>query len=212
MKNIIAIHAGPRNGWNTSTLVQEAARGAEEAGAKVEVIDLYKLNHFKGCVSCFGCKLETNLGKCVYQDDLSPVLEKIRQADGLIIGSPNYLGNVTAGFRSLYERLIFQYITYKKEISNYNQHKIPVLFIMTCNAQENYYESLVSSYQQTFNHIIGPTKTLVSGNTLQVHNYDLYDWTMFNPEERKRRHETTFQEEKKKAFLLGKEMLKDSWT
>ena len=55
MKRIIAINASPRTGWNTAQLVREAAKGAESAGAQVDVIDLYKLDKFTGCISCFGC-------------------------------------------------------------------------------------------------------------------------------------------------------------
>ncbi len=40
---IVAVNAGPRKGWNTDTLIKEAARGAEEAGAAVEYYDLFKL-------------------------------------------------------------------------------------------------------------------------------------------------------------------------
>lgn len=114
MKQIVAINASPRTGWNTDTLIREAAKGAESEGAEVTIFDLYKLDKFSGCISCFGCKLPEHLGQCIYQDGLSPVLERIRHADGLILGSPNYLGDITAGLRALYERLIFQYITYKK--------------------------------------------------------------------------------------------------
>ena len=112
MKKIIAINCSPRATWNTSALVREAAKGAQMRGAEVKVIDLYNLEKFTGCVSCFGCKLPENLGKCICKDGLTPVLEKIRDADGLIIGSPNYLGDMSAGFRALYERLIFQTLTY----------------------------------------------------------------------------------------------------
>lgn len=93
MKHIIAINASPRSGWNTSKLVEAAAKGAKEAGATVEIMDLYKLEPSQGCISCFGCKLPKTFGHCVTQDGLSEVLEKIRKADGLILGSPNFLGN-----------------------------------------------------------------------------------------------------------------------
>ena len=46
MKKIIAINCSPRTVWNTASLVREAAKGAEEAGAEVKVIDLYKLEKF----------------------------------------------------------------------------------------------------------------------------------------------------------------------
>lgn len=54
----------------------------------------------------------------------------LMEADGLIIGSPNYLSEMTASFRALYERLIFQNLTYNVENPCCNAHLIPVLFIM----------------------------------------------------------------------------------
>ncbi len=213
MKKVIAINASPRSGWNTATLVSEAARGAEALGAAVELIDLYKLGKFTGCVSCFGCKREPNMGKCICSDALAPVLDAIRGADALILGTPNYLGEVSAGFRALYERLIFQYLSYKTEPRNYCTRHIPVLFIMTSNApEESYpaagYEALIEKYKKMLSSIIGPTETMVCGNTLQVSDYSKYDWTLFDPEAKKARRETVFPLEKQKAFELGAELLK----
>lgn len=208
MKHIIAINASPRSGWNTDILVREAAKGAEAEGAAIEVVNLYRLDKFTGCISCFGCKTEAHLGECVCKDGLSEVLKKIRAADGLIIGSPVYLGDVTAGFRALLERLIFQYITYKTEPRSYNERKIPVILILTSNVPEEYDADLLAKYKNTFDNLIGPTKTLVSGNTLQVNNYERYDWTIFNADEKKERREKVFPEERKKAFSLGADMVK----
>lgn len=217
MKKIIAINASPRKEWNTGTLVREAARGAESAGAQATVIDLYQLEKFTGCISCFGCKLPNNLGKCVCKDGLAPVLKEIRNADGLILGTPNYLGDVSAGFRALYERLIFQYITYKTEPRSYSNSHIPVLFIMTSNAPEEmytpeYYGRVTENYQQSLTSFIGPTRVLISANTLQVSNYEKYDWTMFDVNAKKVRHETVFPKEKREAFSLGAEMVITPWT
>ena len=210
MKQIIAINGSPRSGWNTDILIREAAAGAESEGAKVEVIDLYKLEKFTGCVSCFGCKSEAHLGECIYQDGLAEVLEKIRHADGLILGSPVYISDISAGLRALFERLIFQYVTYKKEIGNYNQRKIPVVFILTSNVPEEYDTELSNRYQKFFENIIGPTQMLISGNTLQINNYENYNWTIFDPAEKKKRREEVFPQERKKAFSLGVNMIKEN--
>ena len=207
MKKIIAINGSPRSGWNTDILVREAAAGAASAGAEVEIIDLYKLEKYSGCVSCFGCKTEAHLGKCVCQDGLAAVLEKIRTADGLILGSPVYLGDITAGLRALYERLVFQYISYKLDPPNYNSRKIPVVFILTSNAPEEFYADLMKRYKGSLESFVGPTQTLVSADTLQVSNYDQYNWTMFNPDQKKERRETVFPQERQAAFALGASML-----
>ena len=71
MKKIVAINASPRAMWNTGTLVREAAKGAESEGAEVKVFDLYKLEKFTGCISCFGCKLPEHLGTCICKDGLN---------------------------------------------------------------------------------------------------------------------------------------------
>ena len=216
MKKIIAINTSPRKLWNTGTLVREAARGAQSEGAEVTVIDLYRLAPFSGCVSCFGCKLPGQEGICVCQDGLAQVLQEIRAADGLIVGTPNYLGDASAGFRALYERLIFQSITYQTQNRSCNQRRIPVLFVMTSNApQEMYtpelYGRVVSNYQQTLNTFVGPTKVLISADTLQVKDYSKYNWTLFDAASKMARHETVFPLEMQEAFSLGARMAAAPW-
>ena len=136
-------------------------------------------------------------------------MDAIRGADGLILGSPNYLSEMTASFRALYERLIFQNLTYNVEQPCCNEHPIPVLLIMTSNAPDTMYLNLLQGYQQTLNRFVGPTKVFVSGDTLQLKDYSKTDWpwSLFHPEEKKLRHETVFPEEMKKAFELGAELL-----
>ena len=210
MRKIIAVNAGPRKGWNTDTLITEASKGAESAGAVIERFDLFKLERYTGCISCFGCKKERHKGHCVCRDGLTPVLDAIREADGLIIGSPNYLGNLTASFRALYERLIFQYLTYSSEHPCCNIHPIPVLLIMTSNAPDTMYKGLIESYQQTMGAFVGPTQALISGDTLQLKDYNKTDWpwSYFDPEAKKERHERVFPEEMKKAFEMGVSLLR----
>ncbi|MBQ9881461.1 MAG: flavodoxin family protein [Synergistes sp.] len=211
MKNIVAISASPRSGWNTDLLVREAAAGAQSRGAEIEIISLYRLDKYTGCVSCFACKTPEHRGVCVYKDGLAPVLEKIRRADGLIIGTPNYLGQATAAFRALYERLVFQYITYRKDAVSCNEHMMPVLLIFTSNAPKELYpkvgyDKMIDDYKGTFELIMGPTNVIISADTLQVNNYEKYDWTMFDPEEKKARRETVFPKELEAAFRAGAEM------
>lgn len=207
---IVAVNAGPRKGWNTDTLITEAIKGAEAAGAEVQRFDLFRLEKYTGCISCFGCKREKNKGRCICRDGLTPVLDAIREADGLIIGSPNYLSGPTASFRALYERLIFQNLTYNLETPCCNTHPIPVIFIMTSNAPDDMYLEMLKGYQQTFNGFVGPTELLVSGETLQLKDYSKTDWpwTMFDPEARQKRHDTVFPVECKKAFEMGERLAK----
>ena len=204
-KRIVVVNAGPRKGWNTDTLITEAAKGAESIGATTERFDLFRLERYTGCISCFGCKREKNKGRCVCRDGLAPVLDAIRESDGLIIGSPNYLSELTASFRALYERLIFQNLTYNLEKPCCNERPVPVLLIMTSNAPDTGYTGLLQNYRQTLDRFVGPTQVLVSGNTLQLKDYNKTDWpwTMFNPEEKQRRHEDIFPQECQRAYQMG---------
>ena len=209
-KKIVAVNAGPRKGWNTDTLIIEAARGAESVGAQVEKFDLFRLERYTGCISCFGCKKEKFKGHCICRDGLTPVLDAIRGADGLIIGSPNYLSDLTASFRALYERLIFQNLTYTVEKPCCNERPIPVMLIMTSNAPDTMYLDKMKNYQQTLSAFVGPTEILIAGDTLQLKDYSKTDWkwTLFDAEAKQKRHETVFPQECQKAFEMGADLFK----
>ena len=79
---------------------------------------------------------------------------------------------------------------------------------MTSNAPDTMYLSKLQTYRQTLERFVGPAQVLVSGDTLQLKDYAKTDWqwTMFDPEAKKARHDTVFPEEMKKAFEMGKKM------
>ena len=103
-----AINGSPRKNWNTALLLEHALAGAASQGAETELIHLYDLA-YKGCTSCFSCKLKDgkSYGRCAMNDGLTPVLEKLAEADVFILGSPIYFGTVTGEMRSFMERLLF---------------------------------------------------------------------------------------------------------
>ena len=208
-KKIVVVNAGPRKGWNTDTLLTEAAKGAESSGAEIIRFDLFRLERYTGCISCFGCKKQQYKGHCICRDGLTPVLDAIREADGLIIGSPNYLSDLTASFRALYERLIFQNLTYNRETPCCNDRLIPVLLVMTSNAPDTMYLNLLNNYKAMLSRFVGPTELFVSGNTLQLKDYSKTDWewTMFDPKAKQERHDTVFPEECRKAYALGEALV-----
>ena len=67
------------------------------------------------------------------------------------------------------------------------------------------YLNMMKDYQQTLSHFVGPTEILISGDTLQLNDYSKTDWewSMFNPEAKLKRHETVFPQECRKAFEMG---------
>lgn len=217
MPSIVAINASPRPTWNTATLVKDAAQGAEEAGATVQYFDLYKLDPFMGCRSCFACKRGKTAGRCAYPDGLTPVLDAIREADGVIIGTPNYLGGVSAGLYALIERLVFQNLTYQTDPRWYHAPATPTLFIMTSNAPDGayqkggFYADMLQSKLLVLTNAIGPTRPFVCGSTLQVTDYSHYNWTMFDGDQRHRRHEKVFPLQREQVAEMGAELVTDPW-
>jgi multimeric flavodoxin WrbA len=205
----IGVYGSPRKGWNTHILVEEALKGAASKGAETELVNLYDLN-FKCCVSCFVCKRlgGKSLGRCAANDDLSPVLDRIHDCDGLILGSPIYIGEVTASMRALFERLTFQYITYRKDGSTFYSRHFSTALIYTMNIAESQigpfgYDVKFKFYEERFAGIFGPARTLVSTETLQTTDYSLYEMSMFDGEARKQRREAVFPQDRLKAFELG---------
>lgn len=209
-KKIVVVNAGPRKGWNTDSLLNEASRAAATNGYEVVHFDLFKLEKYTGCISCFGCKKEQFKGHCICKDGLTPVLDAIRESDGLIIGSPNYLSEMTASFRALYERLIFQNLTYNRENPCCNPRRIPVLLIMTSNAPDSGYRYLLDNYKNTLSRFIGPTETFVYGDTLQLKDYSKTDWnwSMFNPNHKYSRHEEIYPQKLKDIFELSSKIFR----
>jgi len=80
-----------------------------------------------------------------------------------------------------------------------------VLLIMTSNAPDTYFTDLVQNYQQTLSRFVGPAKTFICGDTLQLKDYSKTDWpwSLFDAEAKQRRHETVFPEECRRVYEMG---------
>ena len=140
------------------------------------------------------------------REDVTPaVADAVREADGLIIGAPNYFGDLCAQFKLFYERLVFPYLTYNKGKPCCNQRRIPVLLIMTSNAPDTLYSGMLENYRNTLTNFIGPTTVFVSGETMQVKDYSKYDMASFNEAHKKEVRETQFPIDLKEAFRIGAE-------
>ncbi len=200
---IVAVNGSPRQGWNTDLLIDEAIKGAESKGNSVQKFDLYRLDRYTGCISCFGCKRKAHEGECVVKDSLKPVLDAIKESDGIIMGAPNYFSDLCAQFKLFYERLVFPYLTYNQEHPCCNDRRVPVLLITTSNAPSDFYQGMLEKYRSTLESFIGPTTVLSVGETMQVKDYSKFDWTFFDGPQRVERREKVFPEELKKAYELG---------
>jgi len=207
--NVYAINGSPRKNGNTAQLLEQALAGAAAQGAATELIHLYELD-FKGCTSCFACKLKggEGYGKCAMRDGLTPVLEKLSGADAFVLGSPIYFGTVTGELRSCMERLLFPWFVYARPPQSLFGRKIPTALIYTMNVtaevmKEYQYPVHFGVNQNYLARIFGQAETLCACETLQFEDYDRYVFDYFDPAERRQRHAQLFPESCRKAFALG---------
>lgn len=97
---ILAINGSHRAGQNTAKLLSLALEEAQARGAETELIELSELNieYCSGCNRCLGKPM------CSIDDDMTQLKEKMLEADGIILGSPDYFSNVTARTKCFIDR------------------------------------------------------------------------------------------------------------
>ena len=207
---ILALNGSPRKKkWNTATMLENVIKGAQSAGADTELIHLYDLK-YSGCISCFTCKkIDRNEnGVCAVQDDLTPVLQRVKECDALVIGTPVYYGSETASTRALLERLFFPYLKYAKDMSVLFPRRIKTGLIYTMNVPDSWlepfgYDKRFEATRSQLERYFGPCELLLATDTMQYSDYDKYESEMFDKAAKIKRHEEVFPQECRKAFELG---------
>ncbi len=139
MKTIV-INAGPKRKDVNAQLAQSALKGAESVGADTEYVDLYKLD-LHGCMNCSICKKDEETCKCYWRDDLSPLIEKIFNADSLIIAVPIFFSQPSSHFMAFLERLIYSLVSYNS--GNKFKGKVDVALFYSINYPLDYFEKSV---------------------------------------------------------------------
>ena len=205
---ILAFNGSPRRSANTATMLDHAIKGAQEKGAEVELFNLYTMQ-FSGCISCFTCK---RLDKerpivCAVKDGLRPVLEKVRDIDGLLIASPIYFGSESAACRALIERLCFPYLNYADYNNNHFPRRIPVGLIYTMNVPGVMWASIgydvnFGRTRDTLARIFGSCSMIMAHNTTQSKDYSLYEANA-TAEDKKAYRDAHFSQDCDNARLLG---------
>lgn len=100
MKNILIVVGGGRRGGNTAQLAQAFAKGATEAGHRVETISLAE-HEVKGCIGCNACRHEK---PCIQKDAFNSLVPKIKQADLVVFASPLYFWTFSSKLKAFIER------------------------------------------------------------------------------------------------------------
>lgn len=105
---VAVITSNPKTKGALAGLTAEAARGAEEAGAEVEEVRLADKNigYCRFCMTCYR-DAGSSTGRCVQEDDMASILEKLKEADGYIMVSPVSSGHANALFKTFFERCCY---------------------------------------------------------------------------------------------------------
>ena len=206
MKKIMIIDGGPRKNFNTAAMCEKVAEGVRSVGGEAKIMRLYDMD-YKGCMSCMACKIKGKASNvCKYKDALTPVLEEIAEADGLVLGSPIYFGDVTGQMRTFLERLAFPWLSYN-DYSMTAPKKMPVLLIETMNGTPERNNSQgYGSMEYCFTAALGQPEHLIAYNTYQVKNDDRYELAGFSEEAKRQWRDEHWEEDLQKAFEAGKRM------
>lgn len=105
MKNVLIISASPRKGGNSDTLCDRFAEGAEESGHKVEKVFVAS----KNIGYCRGCGVCNSTHKCVQKDDMAELLDKMVQADVIVLATPVYFYSMDGQMKTFIDRTVPRY-------------------------------------------------------------------------------------------------------
>ena len=106
MAKVVAFNGSPRKDGNTSILIGQMFEELENEGIGTELVQVGK-KKIRGCTACMKC-FEKKDGHCVFDDDIvNTCIDKMVEADGIILGSPVYFLDVTAEMKGLIERAGF---------------------------------------------------------------------------------------------------------
>ncbi|MDO5536969.1 MAG: flavodoxin family protein [Desulfovibrionaceae bacterium] len=102
MSKILILSGSPRKKGNSSTLCQQFARGAEEAGHTVELVHLRdkKIGY---CLACYHCR---DHGGCALKDDMAELLDRVEAADVIVLATPVYFYSVDAQLKTFIDRCV----------------------------------------------------------------------------------------------------------
>ena len=103
---VVALNGSASKDGNTSILINLVFDELIKEGIETELIQLAG-NPIAGCLACYKCFKNKNRRCSVNKDMLNDIIEKMLQADGIIIGSPTYFSDVTSGTRAFIERCGF---------------------------------------------------------------------------------------------------------
>ncbi len=112
MKKILILSGSPRKGGNSDLLCDAFAKGALESGHTIEKIHVaeQKINYCRACYYC-----SNHGGICIIHDDMSTILQKMIDADVLVLASPVYFYAIDAQLKALIDRTVARWTEVKNK-------------------------------------------------------------------------------------------------
>lgn len=110
-KKVLILSGSPRKDGNSDLLCDEFAKGAQEADHEVEKIRVAEKN-IACCRACYACK---NGGVCAIKDDMAEVLQKMIDADVLVLASPVYFYSIDAQLKAVIDRTVARWLEVKNK-------------------------------------------------------------------------------------------------
>ncbi|HSW38433.1 MAG TPA: flavodoxin family protein [Acidobacteriota bacterium] len=104
---VTAINGSGRKNGNTFLMLKIVMEELESQGISTELIQLAEGKPLQGCTACLGCVKQKNMKCAIESDSFNEYFAKISPADGLLLGSPVYFADITAGMKALIERCGF---------------------------------------------------------------------------------------------------------
>ncbi|MCL2631714.1 MAG: flavodoxin family protein [Coriobacteriia bacterium] len=104
--SVLIINGSTRENGSTSTALHEVARGLSDGGVESEQLWIGK-DAIRPCVACYGCRNRSE--GCAFGDDdgVNAAIEKLRQAEGLVIGSPVYFAGINGSLKCFLDRVFY---------------------------------------------------------------------------------------------------------
>lgn len=111
-KKVLILSGSPRKDGNSDLLCEEFLRGAEERGNQVEKIRVAE-KKIGYCRACYYCR--DHGGECVIKDDMAQLLQKIIDADVLVLSSPVYFYAIDAQLKAVIDRTVARWTEVKNK-------------------------------------------------------------------------------------------------
>lgn len=102
---VVAFNGSPKKDGNTYHAIKMVAEELENEGIDVEIVHVGN-KVIRGCLACNGCVRNQN-EKCVINDEVNEWIQKMKEADGIIFGSPVHYASVGATMKAFLDRAFY---------------------------------------------------------------------------------------------------------